>query len=130
MNKRGFLRIVEATIAIFIIAGVLFLFFTRGAVSEEPDLSERARNILDEVSKDFGLREDVLAENGGDVEAFISTRIPENYLDFEVRICEVDGACGIEFKDTTVWSAERIISSTINTPGPKKVRLFIWEKEL
>jgi hypothetical protein len=133
MNKRGFLRIVEASVAIVIVAGVLFLFFTQGNVVEQPDFSERARDILEEISKNPVLRESILAHSGDgvpvDVNNFIAPRIPENYLEFEAKICEVDSACGITYHETNVWSAERVISSTIDIPGPKKIRLFIWEVE-
>ena len=50
-NKRGFLRIVEAIIAIVLIMGVLFTFYIKSRVQEEPDLSERARDILEEISR-------------------------------------------------------------------------------
>jgi hypothetical protein len=63
MNRRGFLKIVEASISIFIIMGVLFVFFNqqKAEVQEGADLSERARDILEETSKNVSLREAILS---------------------------------------------------------------------
>lgn len=135
MNKEGFLRIVEATIAIVIIAGVLFLFFIESREAKKPDLSEKARDILDEISKNTSLRTKIVNYNTdppdqipAGLSNYVSNRIFEDYLAYEIRICEVDSACGqINYIPGDVYSAERIISSTINALGPKKIRLFIWE---
>ena len=108
----------------------MFVFFEKTRAPSGPDFSERARNILEEISKNTALREAVLLENENEepIRDFIETKIREDFLTFEVRICEIDEACGIEYKSTNVYSAERIISSTIDTLNPKKIRLFIWEK--
>ncbi len=138
MNKKGFLRIVEASISIVIIAGVLFLFISQAREVKKPDLSERARDILEEISRSSLLRTAILNYNTNsnpsenipvDVETYISNRIPENYLDYKARICNVNSACGIEYIEGEVYSAERLISTTIEMVNfaPKKIRLFIWE---
>ena len=126
MNKGGFLRILEAIIAVILIMSVMFLLFNKTRTSNEPDLSEKARNILEEVASNFTMREAVLNNNKSIVDNYISTKIPESYLKFETRICEVDEACGKPEYVGNLYSAERIISSTIETLGPKKIRLFIW----
>ena len=131
MDKKGFLRIVEASISIFIIMGVLFVFFNqqKAQVQEGADLSERAREILEEASKNITLREAVLAGDNDTLNNFFEVKIPETYLSFEVRICDVDAVCGkSEFREGNIYSGERVISSTINELGPKKIRLFIWEE--
>ena len=130
MNRRGFLRIVEATIAIVIVLGVMFVFFTQARTQEGIDYSERARNILEEVSKNPVLRTAVLNNEVEEVKDFVDGKIPEQYLEHEVKICEVNDACGkSEYTEGDVYSAERIISATIDTLGPKKIRLFIWRLE-
>ena len=131
MDKRGFLRIVEASIAIVIIIGVLFVFFNRQQViSSELDLSEKARDILEEVSKDTALRDAVLNNDTVIIDAFISSKIVENYLVYEFRLCDIGVTCGkLTFTEGDVFSAERSISSTITNLGPRKIRLFIWARE-
>ena len=141
-NRRGFIRIVEASISIVIIMGVLFAFSTQKAISNDiPDYTERARDILEELSRDQELRKKVIDNSeleclGGatqvidsGIKDFISIRIPESYLDYEIRICDVNDVCGkCSFVDKEIFSGERIISGDLNNLNPVKVKLFIWEK--
>ena len=136
MNKKGFLRIAEATISIVIIAGVLFLFFSQAREAEKPDLSEMARDILEEISRSSLFRERILDYNANsdppgdipqEIEDYVGGRIPGGYLNYKIRICDVNSACGIEYVEAEVYSAERLVSSTLNNLNTKKIRLFIWE---
>jgi hypothetical protein len=138
MNRRGFVRIVEASIAIILIITVLFLFFSRGREVEITDYSERAREILEEISRDSEMRENILDWQSGlppsSVVNFVGGRIPEVYLEKEVIICNVGDICGLTsyVGEGNVFSAERVISYNIESaPGtvPKKIKLFIWEVE-
>lgn len=132
MNHGGFLRIIEATVAVLIIASVLFVFTSRqSAISSDVDLTERAREILQEVAGNSTLRNASLNDDAETLEDFISRRIPELYLDFEVRICDdIGSACGqSSYVEGNIWSAERTISSNLYYLGPKKLRLFIWERQ-
>lgn len=132
VNNKGFLRIIEATFAVIMIITVMFIFFTQSRVQTNVDYSERARDILEEIANDPVLRGEVLDENIElGVESLVKARIPEAgiSLDYELRICGVDEACGkSSFTEGNVYSGERIISSTLENPASKKLRLFIWER--
>lgn len=130
INNKGLVRILEASIAILIILSVLFIFFNQQKEPNNVDYSEMARDILEEVSKNNGLRNDILSDNSADLNSFVRDRVP-GFLEFDIRICEsLEGACGINFIEGNVYSAERVISTTIEqrSLNPKKIRLFIWEK--
>ena len=133
MNRGGFLRIVEASIAIVIIMSALFVVRVQTQSGVQLDYSERARKILDEVSKDPMLRMAVLQQSTTPLELFVDQKIPESHLSYEIRICEdILSVCG---KETVtrgqVWVGERIVSATVTTEEfePKKIKLFIWETE-
>ena len=129
MNKWGFLRILEAIIAITIIISVMFIYFNKSRNFPQHDLTIRARAILDEISKDNILRADVLNNQTVKLDDFIQIRIPEAHLTFEVKICEVNDVCGkSSYIRREIYSAERSISSILSSYSPKKLRLFIWEK--
>lgn len=132
MNKRGWMRIVEASIAIMIILGVLFALYSKTLVSSEPDLSQRARDILEEIALNATLRMAVLQNNNLEVNNSIIALIPEPALAFEFRICTLDSACGqSSFVSGNVYAAERVISTDLTNSGelgPRKIRLFIWRK--
>ena len=134
MNRKGIIRIVEASIAILIVASVLFMTYTRGITEDSPDYSENARDMLEELANDVNLRDDVLAYNGGDVPQnildFIDAR-KSNYLSMSVIICLPNELCGQSEFVGDVFSAERIISTNVDSSGfsPKKIRLFLWEEQ-
>ena len=123
------MRIIEASIAIIIIMSVLFVIYTRDKIESKPDLSEKARDILEEISRNSSLRNAILKENKGVIENFVSSKIPENYLAYEVRICEVDNVCGkSNYTSVNIYVGERVISSNLTSFQPKKVKIFIWEE--
>ena len=134
MNRKGIIRIVEASIAILIVASVLFMTFTRGITEDSPDYSENARDILEELANDVVLRENVLSYTGGDVPQnildFINDKKP-NYLSSNATICLPNEPCGQSEFVGNVFSAERIISTNVDSSGffPKKIRLFLWEDQ-
>ncbi|MFH1710733.1 MAG: hypothetical protein ABH840_00305, partial [Nanoarchaeota archaeon] len=120
MNKKGWIKIVEAFIAILLIASVMLMIYTR-----QP---ERARNeeiikiedsVLNEISQNEILRQDVLDENDVSINLFIQSKIPAN-LNFTVRICNVTDICGLDVYKKEVYARERIISSTLIQYSPKK----------
>ena len=131
MNKKGWLRIVEAFIAIMLITGALLILYTR--TIERPSLSEEIYNfqktVLDEVAFDPDKREAVLAEppEVTVIENFVSDRIPPGF-DYSVRVCEINEICGLKEYQEEVYSSERIISATLNTYNPKKLKIFMWRE--
>ena len=131
MNKAGWLRIVEASIAILIILSALFAFNKRQEAASEPDLSERARAVLEEIAHNSSLIEEVLRNELLEINPAVAQRVKEPYLSFEVRICNLNDACGKStYTPGNVYAAERVISASVENPefAPKKVRLFIWRR--
>lgn len=146
-GKKGWIRIVEAAIAILIFAGVMLMVYSQKA--EEIDVSDRIyeieTKILADIVYDDDLRAKVLEgevydldgdgvmEINADLEAFIEESIrlrTGDTLAFEVRICDVDNlVCNMgDFPGTDVYVEERIISVNLDssTFNPKKIRLFVW----
>lgn len=121
------MRIVEASIAVLIILGVLFSLYNK-TPSSEVDLSKRAREILREISVNVTLRDAALNGNSLLLDSAIKPKIPETYLKYEVKICNLDDVCGkSEFTEGNVYAAERVIGATIDAgPNARKIRLFIW----
>ena len=106
-NKRGWMRILEATIAVMLVSGVLsdinFIALDSFINKKIPDI--------------FGY----------------SIRVCElgNTLDF----CKMDSVTYIATIEKNVFVEDTIISSELGTKNgaevyaPKKLRLFIWEKK-
>lgn len=135
MNNKGWLRIVEASISILIVLSILFILYNREARTENLSLDERARTVLDELASSIAFRNAILSSDSTTATQLVGQAIPESYLRFEVRICELSDVCGkSNFTAGDVYAAERVISSSLDrTPGqggsnPKKVRLFLWRE--
>ena len=133
MNKKGWVRIVEAVIAILLIIGGFMFFYidTLKGVSKSEQIYNIERGILEEAERNNQVREWVLIDtNLDEIRNFIGLRL-EAYseLEFEFNICNVDDACPlIPWPDTEeVYADEILISSTLDNYGPKKLKLFVWE---
>lgn len=150
MNKKGIWRIVEAVVAVLLVAGALLFFVSKQSVNvSEKDVSELLRESLEEIAKNQGFREDIINYDSSDVAAadllknnqdsklktFLHKRIKGNY-DFKIDICELnaDGSVkdgitcfGVPNVQGELFSAERLISATVDNYAPKAVRIYAWE---
>jgi hypothetical protein len=135
VNKKGFLKIVEAGIAVFIVLAAILLNFNNLRNIDEPDYSELSRDILREIAENVNYRTEVLMFNTGDVNSgnvfdFVNGKVPK-FLTFELKACDLDDVCGqslLPNYDGNIYSGERIISTDLNNFDPVKLRLFIWEE--
>ena len=143
MNKGGWLRIVEASIGIIVILGVLVAISYRQNKSVDPSLE--LAPYFDEMAKNKTLREEIIDYDLADsdnpnnkitiykITAFFSSKINRNNYNIYIRICPLEDLCPIENYpinfDGNMYSAERIISSG-STEGftPRKVKVFVWQK--
>jgi hypothetical protein len=148
VNRRGVLKIIEATIAILIILGALILIARQAPSRNEVDLTVIIPPILDELAQDDDMRARVL-EYGNpsvnqdaviltEVRNFIEERISNPSFEFDVVICdlglEAQAVCNSN-EDLTnvenVYVVERVISTTQTAPAdnifkPKRVKVFLW----
>jgi len=131
MNKRGWLRIVEAFLAVLIILSAVLIIMSKQDVVEDSsdNIAEVQNKILEIISKNDILRGEILAEDKTGVIAEISLMLPKN-LNFTIGICKVNDACGSEGipYDKSVYTKEILITSTLSKYEPKKLRLFVWER--
>lgn len=134
-NRRGIIKIIEATIAIILILSILMVVVSRRRDFEEMDFSKDIPPLLDEIAKNSTLRGKIVGvdvNNPDEVEDelrnFLSGRIITTF-DYDVKICSPDDICGLEeYPKTSVFAAERIIASTFQVYDPKKLKIFVWLK--
>ena len=135
MNKKGIVKIIEASVAILIVSSVLFINYNKGISPENPDYSENARDILEELANNGSMRTTVVnmligvepVNASSEILDFIDLRIP-SHLNREAKVCKTNLACGQSSYVGNVFSAERIISSNLDNYNPRKIRLFLWVK--
>ena len=129
VNKKGWLRIVEATITILIILGVIIVLSQKEQSKIEVPLSELVEKALEEAGKNMTLRTEILEENP-EAEKHLNSTIKDilGERDFIIKICNLDEACSYAGeKGRDIYAAERIISSIPTEPEleAKKIRLFV-----
>jgi len=143
MNKKGWMRILEATIALLVVSSILVIVNTK-----QPDRTVDAgeyvyniqRELLNEISLSTLLREDVLTSIDGSVSSklslLINSRIPLNFGS-RLKICELtnpptpcklNATDFLSVGDGDIFVEDLFISANYSLYSPKKVRLFIWEK--
>lgn len=139
VNTKGFMRVIEAFIAVAIIAGVFgFIYVQKIQKPDQSDFVYQHINIaLKEISNNPELREAVLECNSNDpqdpdctkIKNTIANIIPPNY-EFGFNVCSLSEICYISSsqKNKEVFSDEISISSVLDKYNPKKVRISVWEK--
>ncbi|MFA4960881.1 MAG: hypothetical protein WC548_04435 [Candidatus Pacearchaeota archaeon] len=142
VNKKGWIRILEATVAVMIVSSVLVMVYSnqpkRADYSEE--IANLQKQILMDISSQKNLRLNVLYSDSGNnystLVNFVDDKIP-SHLNFSIVICALTNhptPCKlasnlfVEIADKEIFVDEMIISAEVETYNPKKVRLFIWEK--
>ena len=138
VNKKGFLRTIEAIIAIIMVLGfILYVTPTRiPDVGEVPGVVEQAQSIiLDEVATNEIFRDCILTNEGrscinmdwpcADLDDFITSAKPLGY-NFNCEICKTSVSCVPALSvpdDKTVYTRDTFIAAT----PPKVFRVYMWE---
>lgn len=155
-NKKGWLEIIEAFVAVLLVAGILLIILNKGSL-QKTDISDQVYNvqvsIIREIQTNDTLRKDIngageppIDWEGGNfppsVKEKISQRTP-NYLQCIAKICCIeedvnclDGKCSLskttldEIKGKDIYSQSGVISPTTISEGAiyRKLNLFCWAK--
>jgi hypothetical protein len=140
-NRKGWMKIFEASIAITLVMGFMVLVYSQTIEKAPPgeNLMVWENGVLDNLKKRPELRQEILdhpetvcdPEQGGLVYSFIFERITKMFpgFGFSCRVCDPGEICGIQSYHKEVYSEERIIAATLTTFSPKKIKLFAWPLE-
>lgn len=125
-GKRGWIRIVEAFIAILLMAAFLLTLYSTKAKKTDSEIGKLQDAILDGVVQNNLLRIDILNGKDAGVISFAKERMPSG-LNFTVKICGVGDICSLDKYVAEVYVKERIVSSTLYDYKPRKLKLFVWK---
>ncbi len=133
-NKRGWIRIVEAFIAVLLIAGALLFVINKGYIGKS-DISEQVYEIqlsvLREIELDNNLRNQLLEITIEEaipvaINTKINQRVPD-YLNCSAKICALDVICSLdEYVDTDVYAQAVAIAAQGTVYSPRQLKLFCW----
>jgi len=139
-DKHGWVRIVEAFVAVLLVLGIVLYILDEGYVKKD-DASEKIyeteNSILSEIQNNAPLRQDILDANPLPINwallpASIRNKIENSrpsYLDCEAYLCEIRSDClfqGSLQEDLYVRSV--VITSTLISYSPRELKLFCWIK--
>lgn len=134
-NKRGWIRITEAVVAILIMASVLIVIHTKQSprVSMSNTIHDLQIRLLTDVAQDSLLRNATLYSNYEFLNgSFFDLNVPNN-LKYKIVICNLSNTneCKVEIESgkSEVFVEDRIISSNLEIYQPKLLRLYIWENK-
>ena len=140
-NKRGWIRILEATIAVMIVSGVLIITYSNRIQIDKTTTNKNIQliqqKILSDINTNATLRKLVL-KDGGQIDSRIETEYLKNLFppntgyklikcDLGATSCKLSGP---DFEKTL--GKEVLVEETILAyePGdnsmPQKVRIFAW----
>jgi len=138
-GKGGWIRVVEAFVAVLIITGVILVVYDKGYVGSDDKSEEIYRlesGILQEIQINDGLRQWVLNASGATpidwagiplkIRNTIENRIPA-YLECTARICSTGEDCVYD----TSLGKDLYVRAVLITgyPESRKLKLFCWLKD-
>jgi hypothetical protein len=138
-KKRGWIRIVEAFVAILLITGVLLFVLQKGYIGR--DISDKIYSmqlgVLREIQLDENLRIEILEissipiqSNSNDFPINVTDKINEalgEILDCQAKICELDKICVLdEYREEDIYSQSVSITASpfIEEFSPKQLKIF------
>lgn len=138
VNKKGIIRIIEASFAILIIFSVILYSFERKAAVSDKTISDLVSSTLEEAAKNTILRTEIINEDSKKAENalrdFAGIRVNNPRLGYDVRICDYQNVCPLdkypEDAKGNIYSGERIISASLGSEITqiKKIKMFVWER--
>jgi len=138
-NKGGWIRIVEAFVAVLLIAGVVLVVLDKGYIEREDpseQIYEKENAILREIQTNNTLRDEILlaplprnwTNFPPQTKAKIQFDTP-SYLICEANICEINDACLLEtILEKNVYVRSISVTATPTTYASRQLKLFCWLK--
>jgi hypothetical protein len=135
-NKKAWLRIAEAFIAILLILSVILIVVSkhRAETNRGEEIARLLASTLDSISKDENLRGQILSNNTFGVNETIEKIVPF-WMAYSTRICSYDDICSnptnySEYESKNVYSDEIIVAAnlTYRPQNATKLKVFFWER--
>lgn len=127
---RGWLRIVEAVIAILIVASSILIVLQQEQQRFDANLCAPLVPLLDEIAKTETLRNAVLLQERPLVDEFLKTHITNPTITYSFSFCAPDDVCSFTgedvSKDSDVCADERILAPVETTQGLVKLKIFLY----
>lgn len=143
-NRKAWIRIFEAVIAVLLITSVLLIVIGQGMVKEDREslkIYEKEISILREIQLNDTFRKEILdleelpvlwndfeSKGLGEIKNKIILRTPD-YLNCKSSICEMLEECilGEDLKEE-VYVQSVAVTASLEKYSPRQIKLFCWKK--
>jgi hypothetical protein len=139
-DKRGWLRIVEASIAILMVLSSLMIINNGISKRQEVAMDDNFYSLLDKMAENTTLRGKILSYDitnpsnypGNyqvilDLNNFFANELQDRAVNYSVSICGIAGNCDLEKNiGREVYSAERIIATNLTSSEFSERRIRIY----
>ena len=134
VNKKGFVKLLEAVIAIILIFIFITLIIPRKAQEQTTiprEITATQDIIIEGIQSDEILRQKILDNNDNTLQDFINSKIPENIGVYFI-ICQINSPCipasNILPTREAVYTKSLVISDNYAGNPPKLFKLYLWRK--
>ncbi|MFH1586004.1 MAG: hypothetical protein ABIB79_04510 [archaeon] len=142
-KKRGWIRIIEAAVAILIIAGTLLIVIEKGYLGTTDitqEIYETENGILKDIQLNDTLRDLILLNTTGLPIDSDSTDFPQDvnktiwdktpiFLECKSKICILDEICSLDLAiESDVYAKSIAIIATTEQQKFYQLKLFCWRK--
>ena len=128
-NKKGYMKTLEAVIAVIILISFLLALLPREEAKPETpqDIQLLQDTVFTTIQNDNYYRACVLSNNLNCITSFINSTFPYT-LEFDAKICDLTSCPEPDLPDKSVYVSDLIISSNLTEFDTRLLRLFIWRK--
>ncbi len=130
-DRKAWIRIVEAFLAILIIMGAVLIILSKEdtKVGITDIVYEKQSQILKIITENEDLRSEILLNDNSGVNNQIAKMIPGSW-NFSTSICDINSVCpnSAGVYDEDVYVTESLVMSNLTYHSPKKIRFFVWMK--
>lgn len=139
-DKRGWLRIVEASLAVMMVLSSLLIINNNIRQKQEIALDESFYSLLQKIAENSTLRGGILSYNYSNpsnaagnyqiinnINQFIAGEIKDKEINYSISICSPNEPCNLETNISgEVYSVERIITTNLTNPEIKEKKMKIY----
>ena len=129
VNKRGFIKTLEAIIAIILIILFLSIFIKReGVITKDDEKSTVANSLVNEIQSNDLLRNCVLNQDYKCIGSYLNKSIKNRYY-YNFSICTLPNNCALSnLPKTDVYAKSFVITSNLTKINPSIIRIYLWNR--
>ncbi len=139
VNKKGWIKIVEASVSVILVLGVIIFVLSSSNIKsggQNSEIYNAEEDILRTIQLNNSLRNDILETNGiiewnnfpNSIQNIIYDKTPAGF-ECIGKICGTEDLCNIDFLEKrNIYTQSVLITSNLTLYNPRVLKIFCWEK--